>query len=51
MEAIHYVITAGAVVWIGLGAYIFRLSLYQQKLSTRLRQLEIIEGNSHDQTI
>lgn len=49
MEAIHYVIAAGVVVWIGLGTYIFRLGCKQKALSLRLRQLEMMEGSNHEQ--
>lgn len=49
MEAIHYVIAAGVVVWTGLGVYLFVLGRKQRALSDRLRQLELLQGNTHDQ--
>lgn len=48
MEAVHYVIAAGALVWLGLGVYIFRLGCKQKTLALRLRQLELMEGKSHE---
>ena len=49
METIHYVIAAGAVTWLGIGVYLYSIAQKQRALTTRLHQLELLEGTQHDQ--
>ncbi len=40
MNDLDWVMYAGAAAWIGLGLYLFRLSLRQRELARRLARLE-----------
>lgn len=51
MEAIHYVIAAGVAVWVGIGSYLFSLSLKQRAISARLTHIEQLGRNAHDKQV
>lgn len=45
MQSLYYVISASAIVWLGLGAYIAFIAKRQKTLNNRLDYLE----QNHDQ--
>lgn len=48
MDSLIAVIAANIVVWLGLGCYLAFLGLRQRQIARRLKQLELLEEDSHE---